>query len=165
MVSKDKFGKILCRKRKSKTLQTRKNKKIVKKAQEKQTINYHKINFSLTSSPHFIGIVSQEQISSLFITSYPISFIVKITSCYCISIWIDEQNLEIFDINGFAPLTWSYFPDKLLEFLSRYSESHTFKVSPSINPVKYSLAELCCQFIRKRSLTSFNTFCLHFCAL
>ena len=165
MVSKNKFGKILCRKRKSKTLQTRKNKKIVKKAQEKQTINYHEINCSLKGSPHFIGIVPQDKISSLFILSYPVSFVVKITSSHCISIWVDEQNLEIFDVNGFTPQTWSYFPDKLLEFLSRYSESHTFKVSPSINSVKYPLPELCCQFIRKRSLTSFNTFCLHFFAL
>ena len=164
MVSKDKFGKILCRKRKSKTSQTRKSKKIFEKTQENQTINYHMMNFSLTSSPHFIGIVSQEKISSVFITSYPISLVVKITSCYCISIWIDEQSLEIFDVNGFAPQTWSYFPDNLLEFFSRYSKSHTFKVSPSINSVRYSIPDLCTQFIKKRPLTTFNNFCLHFCA-
>ena len=164
MVSKDKFGKISCWKRKSKTLQNRKSKKIFKKTQEKQTINYHEINFFLKGSPHFIGIVSEDKISSLFIISYPISFVVKITSSYCISIWIDEKNLEIFDINGFTPETWSYFPDKLLEFLSRYSQSHNFKVSPSIHSVKYSIPMLCAKFVKKRPEITFDSFCSRYCA-
>ena len=138
--------------------------KIIKKVQKKP-LNTKDLEKCLSYSPHFLGAFSSDQILSLRFKQFPISFIVNLQPSWSqgshwLSIWIDQQNVEIFDSFGFDPNIWARFPRRLFRFLSRFKYSHKLKISPVCqSPNSHYCGLFCIYFICKRPLWTFEKCC------
>ena len=143
-----------------------KNKKIkaIKKIKIK-ALNTSDLEQCLSDSPHFLGVFSSDEILFLRLKSFPVSLVVNLEpkwsrGSHWLSIWIDKENIEIFDSLGFDPKSWNNFPCRLLQFLSRFKYSHNFKISPACQSMNSHYCGLfCIYFICKRPFWTFDTCC------
>ena len=137
---------------------------IIEKAQT-SPLNNHDMNEALCGTPYFLGVFSSDQILRLKFKNFPLSFIVNFEpSCslgsHWISFWISKEKIEIFDSLGFDPAAWNYFPREILQFLSRFQNSHKFKISPTYQSLNSHYCGLfCVYFICSRPKWSFKKCC------
>ena len=93
----------------------------------------------LSLKSNFLGVFPQDYLLALSIKSFPVSLIINLDfstqpGSHWLAIKIDETSVYIFDSLGLNPDTWSYKPDVLFFFLSKF-RNHKFYCTRQIqNP-------------------------------
>ena len=111
---------------------------------------------------NFLGIFASDELSNLRIVKDTVFFIANLDTAYqagshWLAIRIGRRNVEIFDSLGFDFQLWQTYPKHLLDFLSRYSKSHNFLISPALQPPNtFTCGLYCVYFIYFRQRTTFS---------
>jgi len=126
-------------------IQSRIEQKIKKIKETKEGLSGEFIINTLSPVCDFIGVFAQNELSSLLITSYPVSFVVNLdninqSGSHWIGIRISNKQLEIYDSFALDPNSWSKKPRRLLKFISRYKKSHKILLTPRLQS---SLSNMC----------------------
>ena len=136
-------------------------KKILKKA-EKMPLSNRDIYSVLSKEKNFLGIYSCDTLDGLSILNQPAFFIVNLDystekGSHWIAIYVTKSNVEIFDSLGFNVSVWQTYPSPLIIFLNKYRHSHSFKVSPALQPINtFTCGLFCVYFIIYRNRLTFS---------
>jgi hypothetical protein len=135
--------------------------KAFKKVQ-KEPLDKNDLLHIVKKTPYFLGVYSSDELASLSIHKYPVSLIVnldisRLEGSHWIAISVSRRSVEVFDSLGFNPGLWGSYPLPIFKFLSCYSFSHNFHISPVLQP-PYSLTcgLYCVYFIIYRQKFSFR---------
>ena len=132
----------------------------IKEKKEGLTAQY--ITSSLSCEPNFIGCFAENELTSVFITSFPAYLIVNVDSSemegsHWITIGIFKETIEIFDPLGFNLFNWNRVPCDFFRFLHRMSVSRHVLISPRIQSDDSSLCGFYAIFyIIQRQFMSFS---------
>ena len=138
-------------------------KQIFKKVKTKKAVKCSDILYTLSTSPHFIGCFSQDDLVKLDLC-YPCFLMVNIDSngekgSHWLALRLENKRLEIFDPLGFQIFKWKSVPCSLLKFLHDHSMNKLL-ISPRIQSSKTSICALyCIFFIYYRNFYSFTFLC------
>ncbi len=154
------------RKRKSKQkasfrCRRREMQKVVEKA-KKAPLSSYDLHMLTNREPNFLGIFASNELETLRIIRPCVSFIVNLDissepGSHWIAIRIGRTRVEVFDSLGFTFKLWDKYPQHLITFLSRYARSHSFFISPILQPPNSFTCGLFCAFyIIYRQNHSFN---------
>ncbi len=139
----------------------RKMQKIVKKAKT-APLNSLDLETLLNNQPNFLGIFAADELETLRIINFPVSLIVNLDirdqpGSHWIALRMGRRRVEVFDSLGFNFRLWEKYPTHLLEFLSRYTKSYRFYVSPVLQPPNsYTCGLFCAYYIIQRSFSNFT---------
>ena len=140
---------------------SRKIKEKTKKAQKKP-LSSSDLVYALCFIPDFIGVFSADELHLLKLKQFPCYFIVNtsesnISFGHWIAVKCSRTRIEIFDSLGGKPGNWGHYPKDLLKFLTHYSYSHNFVISPQLQSTDSQLCGLyCLYFILFRSRKPFD---------
>ena len=135
--------------------------KIIQKAQT-SPLNSVELTILLKRQPDFLGVFASDQLEKLKILKTGIFFIVNLDTLaqpgsHWLAIRIGRKSIEIFDSLGFKLKLWQTYPRHLLNFLSRYSRSHNFYISPVLQPPNtYTCGLFCVFYVIYRHKISFS---------
>ena len=121
----------------------------------------------LNNLPNFLGVYPQDYLNSLTILSYPVCFVVNLDESYLkgshwVAISIFDKSIEIYDSLGFNVDLWPNYPIHFIKFLSLYSHSHDFVITPRLQPDNSHLCGLyCIYFLIFRNIFTYQK-CLSF---
>ena len=120
------------------------------------------INNFLNNADNFLGVFASDELCKLRILSFP-AFIISnldISSSegsHWISLRVCEKSVEIFDSLGFDRKLWGKYPIGLQTFLARYQNSHSFFISPILQPIStQDCGFYCIFFVLYRKLFTFS---------
>ena len=122
----------------------------------------------LKNYPHFLGIFSSDQLKNISILNFPAFIIVNLATSdklgsHWLAVRFGSVYIEIFDSLGFDPRLWRSFPTGLFKFLSSYSFTHRFRISPVIQPPDTHTCGLySIFFIINRQTKTFSACCSQF---
>ena len=134
--------------------------KQIKSSKEGITTNF--IMNILKKHDNFIGVFSQDQLSNLFITSFPACLVVNLdlstqSGSHWIGLYISDNLVEIYDSLGMSPDYWAYKPKYLLKFLKKFSFTHRILSTPVLQqPTSNACGFYCIFFLLYRKFASFN---------
>ena len=125
-------------------------KKKVKKA-KKGPLSGSDILSLLCNVKNFIGVFGSDELTNLKLRTFPCYIIVNLEKRsekgrHWLAIRFGKYNVEIFDSLGGRPAIWGVYPKILVNFLSRYSDSHDFLFSPVIQSAFSTFCGLYCIF-------------------
>ena len=139
-----------------------------KEEKEKTALSSVDLLVMLKNCSNFLGVFAVDEIKNLSIKNFPSFFILNIMerkyqNGHWISLRIDRQKIEIFDSLGCEPSNWGHYPLSLFQFLNSYSQSHSFIVTPLLQPAYSSLCGYYCAFfILARQKNTFRKLLKHF---
>ena len=145
--------KIICRKIKEKA-------KICKKTS--RGISTRLLTLFLAKTDHFLGVLAQDEVSRITVSSFPCFLIVNLDSrkqpgSHWVAIGLFARRLEIFDPLGFDIFSWPTIPCHLLEFLLKFSVGRKVTVCKTLQSKKSTLCGFYCTFyILARNILSFR---------
>ena len=132
----------------------------IEKIKEKALTTDDITNF-LNKTDNFLGVFASDELCKLRIVSFP-AFLVSnldISSSpgsHWISLRVCEKSIEIFDSLGFDRKLWGKYPIGLQTFLARYKNSHSFLISPILQPIyTQDCGFYCIFFVLYRNLFTF----------
>ncbi len=135
--------------------------KIIQKAKN-SPLSSDDLNCLVNNQTNFLGIFASDQLETLRIVRPFVFFIVNLDistqiGSHWIAIRIGRRSVEIFDSLGFSFDLWQVYPKYLLRFLSRYTKSHNFLISPVLQPPNtYTCGLYTVFFIIYRQRTTFR---------
>jgi hypothetical protein len=122
----------------------------------------------LRKTSNFLGIYSSDQLKNLCILKFPAFIIINLETSdlpgsHWLAVRFGSVFIEIFDSLGFDPHLWRSFPTGLLKFLSSYSFTHRYRISPVIQPsYSYTCGLYAIFFILYRQTKNFTACCSKF---
>ena len=137
--------------KKTQAKENRNKTKKEEKEKEKSALSSIDLVSMLKNQDNFIGVFAADELKNLSICKFPAFLVVNIMDRnylqgHWISLRIDRQNIEIFDSLGCEPTNWGHYPLALFKFLNSYSHSHSFTVSPLLQPAYSHLCGFYCVF-------------------
>ena len=112
--------------------------KKIQKVKEKALTSTDIISL-LRNCDNFLGVFASDELSSVRVLQTPAFLISNLdvrsgSGTHWICLRIGKSTIEIFDSLGFDRILWGSFPSGLHKFLKRYELSHSYFVSPVIQP-------------------------------
>ena len=162
---KSRFGTVRRRRKKfQKETSSNRDSKIKEKVEkaQKMPLTGSDLVSALCFIPNFIGVFSADQIHLVKLKQFPCYFVVNTSESnvsfgHWIAIKCSRSRIEIFDSLGGKPNNWGNYPRDLLNFLTHYSFSHNFIISPELQSQESQLCGLyCIYFILFRSRKTFE---------